>query len=194
MKNEEMSQRTRQALAASLKRAMLKKPLSKISVRELIEDCNVNRKTFYYHFDDIYALVKWMLEQEAVELVKQFDLVVNYKEAILFILDYVEANKHILNCAYDSMGRDGLKRFLYQDFIAVMRSMIDGYERQLGVSVDEDFKQFAAGFYAEAVAGTLINVLQSHGKYDREAVTRDITLIFKSSIPAILSNRAGRSQ
>ena len=194
MKNEEMSLRTRQALAASLKRAMLKKPLSKISVRELIEDCNVNRKTFYYHFDDIYALVKWMLEQEAVELVKQFDLVVNYKEAILFILDYVEANKHILNCAYDSMGRDGLKRFLYQDFIAVMRSMIDGYERQLGVSVDEDFKQFAAGFYAEAVAGTLINVLQSHGKYDREAVTRDITLIFKSSIPAILSNRAGRSQ
>ena len=194
MKNEEMSQRTRQALAASLKRAMLKKPLSKISVRELIEDCNVNRKTFYYHFDDIYALVKWMLEQEAVELVKQFDLVVNYKEAILFILDYVEANKHILNCAYDSMGRDGLKRFLYQDFIAVMRSMIDGYERQLGVSVDEDFKQFAAGFYAEAVAGTLINVLQSHGKYDREAVTRDITLIFKSSIPAILSDRAGKSQ
>ena len=194
MKNEEMSLRTRQALAASLKRAMLKKPLSKISVRELIEDCNVNRKTFYYHFDDIYALVKWMLEQEAVELVKQFDLVVNYKEAILFILDYVETNKHILNCAYDSMGRDGLKRFLYQDFIAVMRSMIDGYERQLGVSVDEDFKQFAAGFYAEAVAGTLINVLQSHGKYDREAVTRDITLIFKSSIPAILSDRAGKSQ
>ncbi len=194
MKNEEMSLRTRQALAASLKRAMLKKPLSKISVRELIEDCNVNRKTFYYHFDDIYALVKWMLEQEAVELVKQFDLVVNYKEAILFILDYVEANKHILNCAYDSMGRDGLKRFLYQDFIAVMRSMIDGYERQLGVSVDEDFNQFAAGFYAEAVAGTLINVLQSHGKYDREAVTRDITLIFKSSIPAILSDRAGKSQ
>ena len=53
MKNEEMSLRTKQALAASLKRTMLKKPLSKISVRELIEDCNVNRKTFYYHFDEI---------------------------------------------------------------------------------------------------------------------------------------------
>lgn len=194
MKNEEMSLRTKQALAASLKRTMLKKPLSKISVRELIEDCNVNRKTFYYHFDDIYALVKWMLDQEAIELVKQFDLTVNYKEAISFTLDYVETNKHILNCAYDSMGRDGLKRFLYQDFVAVMRSIIDGCERQLGLSVDEDFKQFAAGFYAEAVAGTLINVLQSRGKYERETVTQDITLLFKSSIPAILSDRAGKSQ
>ena len=74
MKNEEMSLRTKQALAASLKRAVLKKPLSKISVRELIEDCGVNRKTFRCRFDDIYALVKRMLGQEAVGLVKQFDL------------------------------------------------------------------------------------------------------------------------
>ena len=58
MKNEEMSLRTKQALAASLKRAVLKKPLFKISVRELIEDCGVNRKTFRCRFDDIYALVK----------------------------------------------------------------------------------------------------------------------------------------
>ena len=72
MKNEEMSLRTKQALAASLKRAVLKKPLFKISVRELIEDCSVNRKTFCCRFDDIYPLVKWM--QEAVGLVKQFDL------------------------------------------------------------------------------------------------------------------------
>ena len=74
MKNEEMSLRTKQALAASLKRAMLKKPLSKISVRELIENCNINRKTFCCRFDDIYALAKWMLGQETVGLVKRFDL------------------------------------------------------------------------------------------------------------------------
>lgn len=53
MKNEEMSLRTKQALAASLKRAVLKKPLSKISVRELIKDCGVNRKTFRCRFNDI---------------------------------------------------------------------------------------------------------------------------------------------
>lgn len=190
MKNEEMSLKTKQALASSLKHAMLKKPLSKITVRELIEDCNINRKTFYYHFDDIYTLVKWMLEQEAIELVKQFDLMVDYKEAILFVIDYVEANKHILNCAYDSMGRDGLKRFLYHDFITAMRSLVDSCEKELKLSVDDNFKQFVSGFYTEAVAGTLINVLQSKEPYDREAVTRDIVLIFKSSIPTILSNRS----
>ena len=190
MKNEEMSLKTKQALAASLKQTMLKKPLSKITVRELIEDCDINRKTFYYHFEDIYALLKWMLELETVEVVKQFDLLVNSREAILFVLDYVEANKHILSCAYDSMGRDGLKRFFYQDCIAIMRSLVDDCERQLGISVDEDFKRFISDFYTEAVAGMLINILQNREAYDREAVTQDMVLIFKSSIPNILKSKS----
>ena len=90
---------------------MEKKPLSKITVSEIITDCGVNRKTFYYHFQDIYALLKWMLDEEAIEVVKQFDMLVDYREAILFVLDYVKKNKHLLCCAYDGMGRDEMKRF-----------------------------------------------------------------------------------
>ena len=48
----------KKTLAVSLKRFMEKKPLSKITVSEIIADCGVNRKTFYYHFEDIYALLK----------------------------------------------------------------------------------------------------------------------------------------
>ena len=54
---------------------------------ELVRECNLNRKTFYYHFEDIYALLKWTLEQ----------------------------NSFFLNCIYDSLGRDQMKRFLYQE-------------------------------------------------------------------------------
>ncbi|MGN0553906.1 MAG: TetR family transcriptional regulator, partial [Oscillospiraceae bacterium] len=75
MTNEEMSLKTKNALAVALKKAMETKKLSKITVSELIAECNVNRKTFYYHFQDIYALLKWMLEEEAIEVVKQFDMV-----------------------------------------------------------------------------------------------------------------------
>ncbi|MGN1350504.1 MAG: TetR/AcrR family transcriptional regulator C-terminal domain-containing protein [Anaerovoracaceae bacterium] len=194
MKKNEKSMKTKQALAASLKKEMMRKPLSKITIKELIEDCSINRKTFYYHFEDIYALMKWMLEQEAVEVVKQFDLMANPEEAIRFVLDYVETNRHILNCAYDSIGRDGLKRFLYQDFISIMGSIVDECEGQLGIAVDGDFKQLLSGFYAEACAGALINVLQNREAWDREAVTRDILLIFQSSIPAILTSKVQQSQ
>ena len=109
MKNESISLNTKKALAEALKKAMRKKPFHKITVSELIQDCKINRKTFYYHFEDIYALLKWMLEKESIEVVKHFNLLVDYEEAITFVMDYVEENDHILNCAFDSIGR-GLQR------------------------------------------------------------------------------------
>lgn len=70
MTNEEISLKTKKSLAAALKKAMETKKLSKITVSELIEECNMNRKTFYYHFKDIYDLLKWVLEEEAIDVVK----------------------------------------------------------------------------------------------------------------------------
>ncbi len=54
-----MSQVTKRALAASLIKLLSQKPLDKVTVKDIIEDCGVNRQTFYYHFKDIYDLVDW---------------------------------------------------------------------------------------------------------------------------------------
>ena len=86
MRHEVTTYNTKKSLAESLKRAMRTKAFSKITVSEIINDCGVNRKTFYYHFEDIYALLKWMFEEEAIEVVKQFDLLVDYEEAIRFAM------------------------------------------------------------------------------------------------------------
>ena len=119
MTNEELSFRTKQALAAALKTALERKKLSKITVSELAEACQVNRKTFYYHFQDVYALFRWMLEQEAIDVVKNFDLVVDTEEALRFVMEYVDENKHLINGAFDSMGYEEIKRFFYNDLFCV---------------------------------------------------------------------------
>ena len=56
---------TRQAIAESLKHLLLKKPINKITIKDIIEDCHISRMTFYYHFNDIYDLVEWMTEEDA---------------------------------------------------------------------------------------------------------------------------------
>ena len=53
MRNEEISLRTKKALAEALKNAMKSKKFSAITISEIVEACEVNRKTFYYHFQDI---------------------------------------------------------------------------------------------------------------------------------------------
>ena len=52
-----------------------------------------------------------MLEQEAIDVVKNFDLVVDTEEALRFVMEYADENKHIINGAVDSMGYEEIKRF-----------------------------------------------------------------------------------
>ena len=125
MTNEELSLKTKQSLAQALKNTMEHKKLSKITISELCAVCRINRKTFYYHFEDIYFLLKWTLEQEAIEVVKHFDLIVNTEEAIRFVMDYVDENKHIINSAFDSMGYEEIKRFFYNDLFPRATSQAD---------------------------------------------------------------------
>lgn len=49
---------------------LLKKPLNKITINDIAEDCGINRMTFYYHFQDIYDLVEWACLEDAKRLSK----------------------------------------------------------------------------------------------------------------------------
>ena len=60
-----MSQVTKRALEQSLKNLLLKKPLTKITINDIAQDCGINRMTFYYHFKDIYDLVEWAYLEDA---------------------------------------------------------------------------------------------------------------------------------
>lgn len=187
MTHEETSYQTKMMLCASLKKIMKQKPFSKITVSELIKDCDLNRKTFYYHFEDIYGLLKWTLEQETFEVVKQFDFLVDYKDAFNFVIDYVENNSYFLNCIYDSVGRDQLKRFLYQDFIGIMEKIVRDTEAKLNLTITDDFRNFLCNFYTEALAGMLINLFQQKDHSDRAQLYEYFSIILNSSLPAVLA-------
>lgn len=184
------TEKRKRALAESLKKSMREKPFSKITINDIVNDCGVNRKTFYYHFEDIYALLKWMLEQETVEVVKSFDLLMNAEDAVTFVVDYVNANRHILSCAYDAIGREEMRRFFYSDFIDMVSTVIDGAEADAHVKADADFKRFLADFYTEAIAGSLINLCNADFPYARETAVHNLLLILRTSIPAALSAKA----
>lgn len=70
-KNLSVSEQTKQELANALKKAMAQKPLEKITIAELAAACNIRRQSFYYHFEDIYDLLRWMFEKEAISLLRQ---------------------------------------------------------------------------------------------------------------------------
>ena len=185
MKHTVTTYNTKRMLADSLKKAMKQKSFSKITVSEIIQDCGVNRKTFYYHFEDIYALLKWMFDEEAIEVVKHFDLLVDYEEAICFIMNYVDENDYIISCAYNSIGREEMKRFFCADFLGIITTVINSAEVNNRRTFDPEFKEYAAKFYTEAIAGMLIDWIQHKDKYDREKVIGYLTTIIATALHSV---------
>ena len=60
-----MAKRTKLWIAAAMKRLLVKKPLDKIRVTEICREAEIERPTFYYHFQDKYDLVAWIFFQDA---------------------------------------------------------------------------------------------------------------------------------
>lgn len=182
MQYQVTSLNTKRLLANSLRKLMKKKAFSKITVTEICLDCGVNRKTFYYHFEDIYALLKWILEQEAFDIIQSFDLLEDFDKIILFILNYVNTNKPFLNSIYASLGYDGLREFLHEDFIRLISATISSLEKQEEYYLSSDYRLFLSKFYARALSGTLTDLLNESPQEIKEA----ICFTFKTSILSII--------
>lgn len=186
MKYETTTFNTKKMLAESLKELIRKKSFASITVRELTENCRLNRNTFYYHFEDINDLLKWTLEQEAIDVVKNFDLMLDYKEAIEFVMDYITENNQFLSNIYYSVGRSELMRFFYTDFHEITSSLINKLEQQMELSVPEDFKEFLCHFYTEALAGLVTEGITNPALINKEKILPYISFIIQNSLPNTL--------
>ena len=78
-----MSNITKHALAESLKKLLLKKPLNKITINDLTTDCGISRMAFYYHFKDKYDLINWIFYTEFVSNIHLEE----YKDALQLLED-----------------------------------------------------------------------------------------------------------
>ena len=98
-----MAPSTKLALAGSLKKLLQKKFLDDITVKELVEDCQVNRQTFYYHFQDIYDLLHWFLERETEEALRD---AADWREALSLAFRYIQDNHVVIYHVYRSSARE----------------------------------------------------------------------------------------
>ena len=188
MKNEEISLRTKRELATTLKELMLQKPFNKITVSEIIGKNGINRKTFYYHFRDIYDLLCWMMEQETTLVVKKLCEMQDYRKAIDFVFDYIGRNSHIILCALDSNMGDVIHRFFVDGFHDISLSIIRDLEKRYGVTIDETHRGFLGAFFSEATAGMIIEWIRTDHGWSQEMASEYYLRIVSSSLRAVLES------
>ncbi|QCR30848.1 TetR/AcrR family transcriptional regulator [Lysinibacillus sp. SGAir0095] len=174
------SDETKQILAISLKELMKNKPLEKISIRELTENANVNRQTFYYHFEDIYDLLKWTFQQETIQLLDVHENSLLWKEGLLELFKYLEANKDFCLCALQSLGRGHLKRFFYSDISTILGRVIKSLCEKLNSG--EEHIAFLTHFYTLSLAGLVESWLLGEMDHTPEEIIEIIDMFIQDQI------------
>lgn len=107
-----MASSTERALAESLKNLLSKKTLNKITVKDITDNCGVNRQTFYYHFHDVYDLMEWMFTQAAQEYISTGLSTENWKNVLMGVLDDLVGEKQFILNTYHSLNRRQLDQFM----------------------------------------------------------------------------------
>ncbi len=162
------SDQTKHALAAALKELMAQKPIDKITIHDITERCGIRRQNFYYHFEDVYDLMRWMFQEEAVSLLRQHEGTLLWQEGLLQLFRYIEENKAVCLCALRSVGRDHLKRFFETDIHAIIHRTVEQFGHEVGAisaGVTESDVELVTHFYVVALTGMLESWLL--GEIDR---------------------------
>lgn len=95
-----MSEITKKSLANALYQKMKVKPLDKITIKEIVDECGLNRQTFYYHFPDIFGLVEWMFQQDAEKLIKKYNNINVWEQGFMELLVILRKIKRFVCVLY----------------------------------------------------------------------------------------------
>ncbi len=180
-----MSQVTKRALEQSLKNLLLKKPLTKITVADIADDCGINRMTFYYHFKDIYDLVEWSCLEDARRALDEKKTYETWQQGLLQIFEAVQDNKPFILNVYRCVHREQVEKYLQP---LVDRLLLDVLEEEAkGMTVRDEDKQFIAQIYAYIFIGLMLDWIKDDMREDPRQIVDRLARLVRGSMAAALA-------
>ena len=129
-----MASFTKNAIKQSFIKLLNERPLSKISVRDIVEDCGINRNSFYYHYQDIPTLLCEIITEQAELIVARFPSPESIDECVSACIDFALAHRKALLHVYNSSNRD----FYEQTLQTLCNKLISAYFDKLFGKYDID--------------------------------------------------------
>ena len=179
-----MSQTTKRALEASLKKLLLEKPLDKITISDIAEDCGISRMTFYYHFRDIYDLVEWACVEDATLALAGKKTCDTWQQGFLQIFAAVRDNKPFIMNVYRSVSREQVELYLYKLTYDLLINVVN--EEARGMEVSEEDKTFIANYYKYAFVGLMLDWIRGDMKEDPQKIVGRLSLLMHGNFSRAL--------
>ena len=179
-----MSQITKRALEQSLKNLLQQKPLSKITISDITEDCGISRMTFYYHFKDIYDLVEWACAEDAARALQNKKTYDTWQQGFVQIFHAVRENKVFVMNVYRCVNREQVEKYLVPLTDQLIMGVIT--ERAAGMTVREADQQFIAQVYSYAFVGIMLDWIRDDMRADPEELVNRLAMVIHGGITQAL--------
>ena len=178
MKHKINSTNTKQMLVEALIALSNKKDFSKITVSELVSYCGINRKTFYYHFTDIYDLLEWHLNNELNLALSSFHSIADFDATISYAFHYMNQHTYLKNLIQDTLARDKITQILHKAIYPQTCKIIHEFELAKGKSLDSDFIEFLIQNLTRVIILSTFDAIENPERYEAEKLTQYISTLF----------------
>lgn len=159
------SQLTKRALSAAMKELMAERPMEKIRIGDIVERCNMNRQSFYYHFKDKYDLVNWIFYTEFFADIQRSFHRPGW-ELIEKMCQFFYENRTFYTNALQVKGQNSFSEYFHE----VMHPLIMAHFSD--IYAEDENRDFYATFFTDSIRVAITRWLLEGAKWPPEEFVR----------------------
>ena len=166
-----------------------KKPLHNVTVTELAKECNIERKTFYYHYENLPQLIKEIFDEELDQVIEEYNETPSWEEGFILAAKFILDNKKAIKHMYESDYKIDLEKYVFSISGEIMNKYVSRQAEKTKAQ-DIDIKLIAY-FYQCALSSALIQWVATDMKTDPKVITRRIGDLMDGNILLSLKRSEG---
>lgn len=170
------------------------KSFHSITIAMLAERCEISRNTFYYHYDDVYSLVKEIFADELVKVNGESDATLSWEEMLLSGASFLVKNKRAAQNLFQSIDKKETDAYLFELCESVMRRYVEAVCAEKGIRAQEADKRLVIDFYRAALVGLMDKWVQEGMQTSPEEAILRIGQLFDGNIERSLRISASLSE
>lgn len=159
-----MASLTRRVIMDSVIKLLDERPLNRISVKDIVEDCGINRNTFYYHFAGLPELVEAIMKDEVDGVMRSYHGVLSLEECIEAVMRHCAEHRRAILHIYNSENRDIYERYLLETCGYVAQAFVDNLAGDMAILPDD--RVVITQSYKCELFGHIVDWLDKGMRYD----------------------------
>ena len=88
-----MTNLTKKAIKEAFLELLSDRPLHQITIKDIVEQCGINRNSFYYHYQDLPALIEEIVMEEADAIINEYPSIDSIEIAFNVALSFARKNR-----------------------------------------------------------------------------------------------------